>query len=85
MNNYIHYKVWDEITYLFPNFNGATVEVWEWISDFIPDFNVYVITYPSCDLKLNHVSKGATEVKILQSSTTMCLFFHVSSETWKPT
>ena len=26
----IHYKVWDEITYLFPNFNGCTVEVWEW-------------------------------------------------------
>ena len=23
-------KVWDEITYLFPNFNGYTVEVWEW-------------------------------------------------------
>ena len=22
-------KVWDEITYLFRNFNGATVEVWE--------------------------------------------------------
>ena len=26
-NNYIHYKVWDEITYPFLNFNGATVEV----------------------------------------------------------
>ena len=25
--NHIHYKVWDEITYLFLNFNGATVEV----------------------------------------------------------
>ena len=25
-------KMWDEITYPFPNFNGATVEVWEWIS-----------------------------------------------------
>ena len=24
---YIHYKVWDEITYPFLNFNGATVEV----------------------------------------------------------
>ena len=27
--------VWDEITYPFPNFNGATVEVWEWISSFM--------------------------------------------------
>ena len=26
-SNYIHYKVWDEITDPFPNFNGATVEV----------------------------------------------------------
>ena len=27
--NHIHYKVWNEITYPFPNFNGTTVEVWE--------------------------------------------------------
>ena len=27
MNNYIHYKVSDEITYLFLNFNYATVDV----------------------------------------------------------
>ena len=38
ISNYIHYKVWDEITYPFPNFNGVTVEVWEWISNFIPCF-----------------------------------------------
>ena len=25
--NYIHYKVWDEITYQFLNFNGCTIEV----------------------------------------------------------
>ena len=29
-------KVWDEITYPFPNINCATVEVWEWISNFKP-------------------------------------------------
>ena len=34
--NYIHYKVFDEITYLFPNFKGCTVEVWEWKRHFIP-------------------------------------------------
>ena len=28
--------MWDEITYPFLNVNGATVEVWEWISNFIP-------------------------------------------------
>ena len=27
ISNYIHYKVWDEITYPFLNFNDATVEV----------------------------------------------------------
>ena len=27
LSDYIHYKVWDEITYPFLNFNGATVEV----------------------------------------------------------
>ena len=27
LSHHIHYKVWDEITYPFLNFNGATVEV----------------------------------------------------------
>ena len=31
-------KVWDEITYPFLNFNGSTVEVWEWLSNFIQPF-----------------------------------------------
>ena len=39
-------KVRDEITYPFPNFNGATVEVWEWISNFIPHFLIYMIHLP---------------------------------------
>ena len=29
-------RVTDEITYPFPNLNGATVEVWEWKRNFIP-------------------------------------------------
>ena len=37
-SNQMPSKVWDEITYPFPNFNGATVEVWEWLSIFIPHF-----------------------------------------------
>ena len=49
MSNYNHYKVQDEITYPFPNFNGATVEVWEWISYFTPHVARYVITYPCWD------------------------------------
>ena len=49
ISNYIHYKVWDEITYALLNFNGATVEVWEWIGNFISHFTGHVITYPWCD------------------------------------
>ena len=33
ISNYIHYKVGDENTYPFLNFNGATVEIYEWISN----------------------------------------------------
>ena len=29
LSNYIHCKVWDEITYPFSNFNGTTIRVWE--------------------------------------------------------
>ena len=49
ISNHIHYKVWNEITYMypFPNFHGATVEVWEWISNLISQFIMDVITY-SC-------------------------------------
>ena len=42
-------KVWDGTTYPFLYFNGCTVEVWEWRSDFIP-YNIRgVITYPCWD------------------------------------
>ena len=44
--NHIHDKMWDEITYPCQNFNGATVEVLEWISNFISHFIMAVITYP---------------------------------------
>ena len=38
--------MWDKVTYPLPNFNGATaaVEVWEWISNFIPHFTGHVIS-----------------------------------------
>ena len=35
MSNYIDYEVWDEITYLFPNSNGAAFDdIWALISNF---------------------------------------------------
>ena len=45
ISNYIHCKVWDEITKPFLNFNGATVEFSEWIDNIIPYFTGHVITY----------------------------------------
>ena len=39
-------NVCEEITYPFSNFNGATIEVWEWINNSIPYFTGHVITYP---------------------------------------
>ena len=34
-SNHMPREVWDQITYPFPNFNGATVEVCEYISNFV--------------------------------------------------
>ena len=42
--NYIRCNVWDNITCPFPNFNDATVEVWEWVSYFTPYFTGNVVT-----------------------------------------
>ena len=56
--NYIHYKGWSEVIYPFPNFNGGTVEVWEWISNFIQHSTPWTCDYLSMlGLKLIHVNK----------------------------
>ena len=41
MSSYVR----DENTYPFVNLNGAPVEVYDWISNFTPDFIMDVITY----------------------------------------
>ena len=38
ISNLISSKVFDEITYPYPNFKGCTAEVWEWISNLITPF-----------------------------------------------
>ena len=45
ITNNMLYKVQDEITYPFPNFNSTTDEVREWLSNLIPHFITGVITY----------------------------------------
>ena len=39
----------EKLTYQFPNFNGATVEVWEWVSNFTPHVMMDVINCPCRD------------------------------------
>ena len=58
ISNHMPSKVWDEITYQFPNFNGYTVEVWEWISNFTTHVIITACDYLSMlGLKSIHVSK----------------------------
>ena len=45
--------MWDEIIYPIPNFNGCTVEVWEWKSNFVLGCNFLSML----GLKVDHVSK----------------------------
>ena len=42
-------KMWDEIIYPFPNFNGIIAEIRERLNDFIPHFDMDLITYPCLD------------------------------------
>ena len=45
ISNHMPSKVWDKITYPLPNFNGCTIEVWEWICSFIQHI-LDVVPYP---------------------------------------
>ena len=49
ISNYMPRTAWDEIIDPFLNFNGCTAEVQEWISNFIQQFIMDVITYPCWD------------------------------------
>ena len=59
--------MYDEITYPFPNFNSCTIEVWEWISNFIPHFTGYVITQKQISVKFQtkyeHFNSGKSTWK----------------------
>ena len=66
--------MWDEITYPFLNFNGATVEVLEWISNFIPHFTEHVITYKCwfCAWDMDLLSAYANDLTNNVSLVHMC-------------
>ena len=42
-------KLYDGIIYPSQNFNGTTVEVWEWMNSFIKHIIMDVIIYPCWD------------------------------------
>ena len=49
INNRMRSKVWDIITCPLPNFSGVIIEVWEWVSNWIPHFMMDVIIYSDWD------------------------------------
>ena len=51
INNYIHYKVWNEINYSFLYFNVCTVEVWGCISNSTPHFLITAIIHKFGEVK----------------------------------
>ena len=58
MNGYIHHNIRGGIIYPFPTSIGCTVEVWEWISNFISHFTRHVIIYQYWDETLSVLVKG---------------------------
>ena len=57
ISTYIHYKVWDEIAYSFPNINDCTVEDCKLISNFIPHIPGQCDYLSMLGLKFSHVCK----------------------------
>ena len=62
-SNYAYHNVWDEIINPFSKFNSATVDVWEWISNFTPHFTGHMITYPRWNSSWSMLVKRALYIK----------------------
>ena len=63
ISNYIYYKVQDYIIYLFPSFNDAPVEVWEWMHNFHPTL-YWACNYVSVlELKLTMLVREVARVR----------------------
>ena len=66
-------KVWDEITYPFPNFNGFTIEVSEWTSNIIPHFTMDV--FPPDDLSSGPYTQSIIRFFFFLYIKLMCPYF----------
>ena len=80
ISNHTPSKLWDEIIYPLPNFNGCTVEVWKWISNFISHFIIDVITYPCWDWSECVLVKWVMDLtksqKLIQLSKLLMLYLN---------
>ena len=43
--------MWDEITYQVPNFNGYTIDAWEWTRNFIPPVYLTLFIHAEIEVK----------------------------------
>ena len=57
--NRVNFGVWDGVACPFPDFGGATVEVWEWMSDFVAHITGHAIACPCWDWGWTMLVEGA--------------------------
>ena len=72
INNHMPSKVWGKITFPFPNFNGAGVEVWEWKKQYHPTLYGLCYYLSMLGLKLVHVSICLRVRLLLMSKPQRC-------------
>ena len=66
ISNHMPSRVWDELNCPFPHVNGCTVEVWEWIRNFISHFKNGCDYLSGLELKLIHVRNKGSGDQIFQ-------------------
>ena len=80
MSNYTYFKEWDEITFPFPNFSGCTVEVWGWMSYFIPHFTGISLLIHVGHFEFIHVNKGVPDLLCFQRVWSLIYVFNTFSK-----
>ena len=69
---------------IFPNFNSCSIEVWEWISNFIPHFIMSVITYQCWDYSYTMFVKGTPEIQLSLKSQDFLVTIYQGMLLWWP-
>ena len=79
MNNHMRSKVCDDGTYPFPNFNGCTVEVSEWIGNVMPQFimngcNYYARINPCYQSRVLIINIINADLTFMHVRLTLCRY-----------